>query len=121
MLDSDEFAGNGTFTPPHRQWMAELEEFRFWFNTSDREMGVVMAIARMTDSDWPILWEGLVHDAASERTRVAGADAIEEMKAFAFGFPTALRLQDGELFATWWASLDGGPTGISWARLRVID
>jgi len=46
VLDSDEFAGNGTFTPPHRQWMAELEEFRFWFNTSDREMGAVMAMGR---------------------------------------------------------------------------
>ena len=50
MLDSDEFAGNGTFTPPHRLWMAELDEFRFWFNTSDREMGVVMAMGRYEPS-----------------------------------------------------------------------
>jgi FkbM family methyltransferase len=46
VLDSDEFAANGTFTPPHRQWMAQLEAFRFWFDTSDRDMGTVMAIGR---------------------------------------------------------------------------
>ena len=46
VLDSDEFAGSGTFTPPHRRWMAELDGFRFWFNTSDREMGTVMAMGR---------------------------------------------------------------------------
>lgn len=49
VLDSDEF-GSGTFTPPHRRWMAELDEFRFWFNTSDREMGVVMAMGRYEPS-----------------------------------------------------------------------
>ena len=46
VLDSDEFAGNATFTPPHRHWMADLDDFRFWFNTSDREMGVMMAMGR---------------------------------------------------------------------------
>ena len=46
VLDSDEFASGGTFTPPHRRWMTELDGFRFWFNTSDREMGVVMAIGQ---------------------------------------------------------------------------
>jgi FkbM family methyltransferase len=46
VLDSDEFAASRTFTPPHRLWMADLDEFRFWFDTSDREMGVVMAMGR---------------------------------------------------------------------------
>ena len=43
VLDSEEFAKVGSFTPPGRLWMTELEGFRFWFNTSDRDMGVVMA------------------------------------------------------------------------------
>jgi FkbM family methyltransferase len=46
VLDSDEFARGGTFTPPHRLWMSELDGLRFWFNTSDREMGVVMAMGQ---------------------------------------------------------------------------
>jgi len=90
------------------------------YNRRYGRQGVVMAMADITDHDWPILWEGLVHDAATERERREGADPIEEMVAFAFGFPTAVRLADGELLATWWASLDGGPTGISFARLRVV-
>ena len=55
------------------------------------------------------------------RTRAADADPIQEMVAFAFGFPTSIRLPDGDLLATWWASLGGGPTGISWARLRLVQ
>lgn len=89
------------------------------YNRRYGRQGIVMAIATITDQDWPILWEGLVHDPSTERQRREGADPIEEMVAFAFGFPTAVRLPDGDLLATWWASLDGGPTGISWARLRV--
>jgi FkbM family methyltransferase len=46
VLDSDEFAKDGSLTPPHRQWMTALEGFRFWFNTSDRDMGVVMAMGQ---------------------------------------------------------------------------
>lgn len=94
------------------------------YNRRYGRQGVVMAIARVDEAgDWPILWEGLVHDAAAERQRVAGADAIEEMKSFAFGFPTAVPLAGGELLATWWAALDGvsaGPTGIRFARLRLV-
>lgn len=89
------------------------------YNRRYGRQGVVGAIATITDQDWPIHAETLIHDAAAERERVPGADAIEEMMTFAFGFPTAVRLPDGDLLATWWASLDGGPTGISFARLRV--
>lgn len=91
------------------------------YNRRYGRQGVVGAVATITDRDWPIQVEVLVHDAAAERERVPGADAIEEMLTFAFGFPTAVRLPDGDLLATWWASLDGGPTGISWARLRITD
>ncbi len=47
VLDSDEFAKGGSLTPPHRLWMTALEGFRFWFNTSDRDMGVVMAMGQV--------------------------------------------------------------------------
>ena len=90
------------------------------YNRRYGRQGVVMAIADITDEAWPIHWEGLVHDAAAERERAPGADAIEEMKTFAFGFPTAVRLSDGDLLATWWASPDGGSTGIAWARLHPV-
>lgn len=91
------------------------------YNRRYGRQGVVGAIARITDTHWPILWEGLIHDAAASRERAAGADAIEEMRTFAFGFPTAVRLPDGELLVTWWAARDEGRTGIRWTRVRLVD
>lgn len=43
LLDSDEYGKQVSFLPGNHLFMAELPEFRFWFNTSDREMGVRMA------------------------------------------------------------------------------
>jgi FkbM family methyltransferase len=39
-----EFERSAGFFPPNRVLMSEVEGFRFWFNTSDREMGVRMAL-----------------------------------------------------------------------------
>jgi FkbM family methyltransferase len=42
LLNSDEFSRCVGFVPPNRVLMAKLEDFRLWFNTSDREMGLTM-------------------------------------------------------------------------------
>ena len=42
LLTSDEFSHCVGFVPPNRVLMAELEGFRLWFNTNDREMGMAM-------------------------------------------------------------------------------
>src|ERR687885_871958 len=44
VLNSPEFSRSSRFFPPNRLLMAEVEDFRFWFNTSDRDMGVPMAL-----------------------------------------------------------------------------
>jgi len=44
LVNSPEFATGGSFMPGNRLLMAELPDFRFWFNTSDHEMGVRMAL-----------------------------------------------------------------------------
>lgn len=44
LLDSPEFFHNVNYLPPGRTLLAELEGFRFWFNTGDREMGVRMGM-----------------------------------------------------------------------------
>ena len=46
LLNSDEFKNNTSFLPPDKELMVELSDFRFWFNSSDREMGVRMAFGR---------------------------------------------------------------------------
>ncbi|MFH7027167.1 MAG: FkbM family methyltransferase [Heteroscytonema crispum UTEX LB 1556] len=44
LIESEEFSNNPGFLPPNKTLMAEIEGFRFWFNSSDREMGVRMAL-----------------------------------------------------------------------------
>jgi FkbM family methyltransferase len=43
LLNSEEFSHCAGFVPPNRVFMVELQDFRLWFNTSDREMGMIMA------------------------------------------------------------------------------
>jgi len=44
VLSSKEFQTQTGFIPPNHMLMAELDDFRFWFNTSDTEMGVRMGM-----------------------------------------------------------------------------
>lgn len=44
VVNSPEFYQTGGLLPPNRLMMTEWEGLRFWFNTSDREMGVRMAL-----------------------------------------------------------------------------
>jgi FkbM family methyltransferase len=46
LLDSPEFSKQPGFMPGGHLFMAELERFRFWFRTGDREMGARMAIGQ---------------------------------------------------------------------------
>jgi FkbM family methyltransferase len=46
VTQSAEFQRTGGYFPPHQLLMAEVEGFRFWFNSSDREMGVRMALGQ---------------------------------------------------------------------------
>jgi FkbM family methyltransferase len=43
LTNSDEFSQRPGFVPTNRIFMAELQDFRLWFNTTDREMGMIMA------------------------------------------------------------------------------
>jgi FkbM family methyltransferase len=42
IVSSEEFMKRGGFIPPNHLLMSELENFRFWFDTRDTEMGVKM-------------------------------------------------------------------------------
>jgi len=43
LLETEEFAGQFGFMPGNHRLMTAINGFRFWFNSSDREMGAVMA------------------------------------------------------------------------------
>lgn len=44
LVSSPEFSRTTRYIPPGHEFMAELPDFKFFFNTSDREMGVRMAM-----------------------------------------------------------------------------
>jgi len=46
LANSPEFASATPILPAGYVWMAEIEGLRFWFDTGDREMGLVMAMNR---------------------------------------------------------------------------
>ena len=90
------------------------------YNRRYGTQGIVMAIARMTEEDWPIEFEALMYDAHAERPGMVLATGLAEMFELKFGFPTATRLRDGTVLATNWAvDARSGRTGVHWARLRV--
>ena len=89
------------------------------YNRRYGRQGIVMAIARMTDENWPIEFEGLLHDAHASRAGVERGDGLEEMLDFQFGFPTAIRLRDGTYLASWWSVNGPGELcGVRWAKLQ---
>ena len=64
-------------------------------------------------------YEGIMYDPKTRRDRPKDlATGADEFGGFEFGFPTALRLQDGTYFATHWSREDG-VVGIRWTKLRI--
>ena len=90
------------------------------YNRRYGAQGIVMAIARMTDENWSIEFEGFLYDAHAVRQGMVHATGLAEMQQITFGFPTAVPLRDGTYLATWWsADAASGRTGVRGARLRV--
>jgi len=89
------------------------------YNRRYGHQGIVMALVTFSDTSWTVHHEDLLYDAKTEHHRAADvATGVEEFDAFAFGFPTAIRLQDGTFLATHWCR-EGGPFGIRWTKLHI--
>ena len=55
LIHSDEFSHQPGFVQPNRIFMTELQDFRLWFNTTDREMGMIMASGQYEPSSVELL------------------------------------------------------------------
>jgi sialidase-1 len=89
------------------------------YNRRYGEQAIVMLLVRLAPDNWTVEWEGTLYDAKSRRHRPAAAtDGVKEFDEFAFGFPTAIPLQDGTIFATHWCKEEGAYC-IRWTRLRL--
>ena len=83
------------------------------------EQAIMMALVTFTDEPWTVHYEGALYDANQSRQRPDDTvGGVDDLDAFGFGFPTALRLRDGTIFATYWSG-ENGKNGISWTKLAA--
>jgi len=89
------------------------------YNRRYGEQAIMMCLVTFTQDDWTIWHESTMYDAKAHRKRAADLESgIDELDSFAFGFPTAIALQDGSHLATHWC-VENGVCGIRWTKLRV--
>ncbi len=89
------------------------------YNRRYGDQAVMMALVTLKEEVWTVHHEGVMYDAGAFHHRPVGTDSgVDEFAHFEFGFPTAVRLQDGSFLATHWCK-EGESTGIRWTRLLV--
>jgi hypothetical protein len=89
------------------------------FNRRYGTQGIVACLVTMTDTAWTVHHEQLFYDARSLRDGPAsGHTGVDELDSFQFGFPTAIRLQDGTFLATHWC-VEQGVCGIRWTKFEI--
>ncbi|NOY41131.1 MAG: exo-alpha-sialidase [Planctomycetes bacterium] len=89
------------------------------YNRRYGKQAVVMCLVTFDTGEWTVHHEGVMYDAHASHERAEAADSgIDEFDAFAFGFPTAISLQDGSILATHWCH-ENEKSGIRWTKLLV--
>jgi BNR repeat-like domain len=90
------------------------------YNRRYGNQGIVMALVNFSgDGPWEIVHEGMMYDTNSFNERSKDVTfGIDEFDDFAFGYPTAIPLQDGNIFATFWCK-EEGKFVIRWTKLKV--
>jgi hypothetical protein len=89
------------------------------YNRRYGAQGIVACLVTFDDTAWAVHHEQLFYDARSSRAGPsAGKTGVDELDSFQFGFPTAIRLQDGAFLATHWC-VEAGVCGIRWTKFRI--
>lgn len=89
------------------------------YNRRYGQQGIVACLVTFTDEAWTVHHETIMYDAKARHERPDGLESgIDELGDFGFGFPTAIRLQDGTFLATNW-SVEEGKCGIRWTRMKI--
>ena len=89
------------------------------YNKRYGSQGIMMCLATFTREKWDVHFEDVMYDARAERQRPKDVETgVQEFDAFQFGFPTAIKLQDGSYLATHWCK-ESGSFGIRWTKLQI--
>lgn len=123
-LSSD---GGETFTSPRPTGlrgqtckMLGLDDGRMLcaYRRDDRP-GLWASLARLEGEDWTNEAEAPLWGTHLESSGMTGqATSAEELSSLKFGYPSAVRMRDGEVLMAFWC-LEDGTTNIRWMRLRV--
>ena len=90
-----------------------------FYNRRYGQQGVVMAMVTFTETEWKVLGDDLLYDAQASRDRPdSDATGVDELASFQFGFPTAIRLQDGTCLVTHWC-VERDVCGIRWTKVAI--
>ncbi len=90
-----------------------------FYNRRYGQQGIVANLVTFTSERWTIHHEDLLYDPGTSQERPQDLETgVDEFAGFQFGFPTAIRLEDGSFLATHW-SQENGRFGIRWTRLRL--
>ena len=99
--------------------LLSADRFLILYNRRYGDQGIVMNLVESKGQKWEIVFEGLLYDALAQKERPSDlTSGVDEFYGFEFGFPTAIRLSDGNILATHWMKKDGR-FGIMWTKLRV--
>ena len=89
------------------------------YNRRYGDQGIVMNLVTFTEAAWTIHFEDLLYDARATRERPQDLETgVDELYTFAFGFPTAIHLQDSTYLTTHWCQ-EEGRFGIRWTKLQI--
>ena len=89
------------------------------YNQRHGKQAIKMCLITLSDDRWTVEYESTMYDTSTVYERSASVESgIDELDDFAFGFPTAIPLQDGSFLATHWC-VEDGRFGIRWTRLNI--
>ena len=89
------------------------------YNKRHGAQEIRMCLVSWTDQTWTVHHESTMYNTESFYERESSVESgIDEFDDFAFGYPTAIRLNDGTFLATHWCH-EHGKCVIRWTRLEV--
>ena len=82
------------------------------------KQAIIVALVTFTEGGWTVHHQDVMYDPGASRHAESADTGPDEWASFEFGFPTAIRLQDGTCLATHW-SKEEGRFGVRWTKMRV--
>ncbi len=112
-----------TSTNIHGQTMTPIslgdDRLLVLYNKRHGAQEIRMCLVSCTDQSWAVHHESSMYNTELFYERESSVESgIDEFDDFAFGYPTAIRLNDGTFLATHWCH-EHGKCVIRWTRLEV--